>query len=306
MFSNRLLGPEKAATVAALAALFLAVSKSLLFIVTGSLVVAVSAWDSAMDFIVSLVNRKTLVFARQAPDADHPYGHGKAESIASLGQGALLFGGALTIVGASAESLFRLFPDGSLEGESTWFAVLFFLGAALVSMLITGWLTVHARHHNSPALLADSEHYRGDVFANLGSAVGLSLVALTNVAWLDPLIASLFALKIAHSGYRLLRRSVDELMDHDVGDELKRDVQIHAKKLIPEIVDIHRFRGRRSGSHYLLDFHVTLPNHLSFHDVHQKVEDLEEELKREFNADVVIHADPDESEQGAQQPIKSS
>jgi ferrous-iron efflux pump FieF len=283
---------EDAAFIAASSALLLALTKAGLFFWTGSLVVAVSAWDSCMDFVVSMVNRKTLAFARLVPDAGHPYGHGKAESIAGLGQGALLMGGAVTIAVAALESIWRSSSSPVEITGTIWFTVLFFLAAALASLGITTLLDRYGAIHNSPALKADAEHYRGDVFANLGSAAGLTLVSLTEISWMDPALAALFALKIAHSGYTLMRQSVHELMDHDIGQETKNTVELFARQIVPEIIDLHRFRGRQSGPRLLIDFHVTLPSTLSFSDVHQHVEDLEEALKREFNADVVIHADP--------------
>lgn len=289
---NMKLKAEDAAFVAATAALLLALTKAGLFVWTGSLVVAVSAWDSCMDFIVSMVNRKTLAFARLVPDAEHPYGHGKAESIAGLGQGALLVGGAVTITVAALESIWRQFNNPVAVAAGAWMTVLFFVAAAVASLGVTKLLDRYGKLHNSPALRGDAEHYRGDVYANLGSAAGLTLVSITELSWMDPALAALFALKIAHSGYTLMRQSVHELMDHDIGQETKALVETFARQVVPEIIDLHRFRGRQSGPRLLIDFHVTLPHQLSFSAVHQRVEDLEEALKREFNADVVIHADP--------------
>jgi ferrous-iron efflux pump FieF len=286
--------PERAAAAAAAAAALLAISKVALYWYTGSMVVAVSAMDSSMDVVVSLLNRRALIFARQSPDAEHPYGHGKAESIAALGQGALLVGASAAIIVSAIEMLYRIHTGERQPLVESWFTVLFFLGAALVSMGITYWLDRNAKIHNSPALKGDAAHYQSDVFANLGSAAGLTSIFLTKWLWLDPILAALFAGKIAHSGFDLLRTSVHELMDHDVSEDVKKSVEAFARRLYPSIVDIHAFRGRRSGQHYLFDFHVTLPKHLSFLDVHEIVDELEEKIRIEFKADTVIHADPDE------------
>jgi cation diffusion facilitator family transporter len=284
--------PETASAIAAAAAGVLAVSKIMLYWYTGSLIVAVSAVDSAMDVVVSLLNRKALIFARQRPDEDHPYGHGKAESMAALGQGALLIGASLAIVGSAVENLYRLVKAGAAEPQSSWFTVLFFLGAALVSVGITLWLRLSARRHHSPALIGDAAHYQSDVYTNVGSAAGLTAIYLTGINALDPIIAAAFACKIAWSGLGLIRTSVDELMDHDVSPELKETVESHARQICPQLIDIHKFRGRRSGHRYLFDFHVSLPSKLSFVEVHEIVEAIEEGITERFNADTVIHADP--------------
>ena len=287
-------GPEFASLLAACGAGTLAIAKIILYWQTGSLIVAVSAVDSAMDVLVSLVNRRALVFARQIADADHPYGHGKAESIAALGQGALLIGASLAVMVSAVENLYRLVQTPVEAAAASWFSVLFFLGAASLSLVITFWLRHNSQKHHSPALAADAEHYQSDVYTNVGSALGLSAVYLVGVPWLDPAIAGLMAIKIAASGVGLARTSVNELMDHDVPQELKEAVQSFALEVCPMIHDIHRFRGRRSGHRYLFDFHVTLPEHLSFHEVHNIVERLEDTIKERFIADVIIHADPTE------------
>lgn len=284
---------KDAAKIASYGALLLGVAKLVIFIVTGSFVVAVSAWDSCMDFAISFINHKILAFADSRPDENHPYGHGKAESITSLGQGALLLGGGLVIIVAAAESALDDLRKGqNLMLGSPFLLAVFFLFAAFLSFLLTRWLEYHGRTNNSPALMADAGHYRGDVLTNFGSAVGISLVAVTGKSWLDPCIAALFALKVTHSGYGLMRSSIDALMDHDVSQKIKSDVESFAKDTIPEIIDIHKFRGRQSGSRFLFDFHVTLPSSLSFFEVHEKVEQLEEAIAAKFNADTVIHADP--------------
>lgn len=308
--------PERAASVAAISALALALGKVTLYWYTGSLVVAISALDSAVDVVVSLINRKTLIFARSSPDLEHPYGHGKAESIAALGQGALLVGASIALVFSALQVLvqhiffalqwsvdwahFRIVRATNLNSNSqdtivqeSWFTVLFFLFAALVSLGITQWLKFNASKFNSPALWGDAAHYQGDVYTNIGSAAGLTIVYLTALQWLDPLFGIVFALIVTKSGFALLQSSVRELMDHDVGETLKREVEEFARSVCHDIIDIHNFRGRQSGHRYLFDFHVTLPKEHSFTEVHEKVENLEMQIKAKFNADVVIHADPE-------------
>lgn len=282
----------RAAALAAAAATLLAITKVGLYFYTGSLVVAVSAVDSSMDVIVSLLNRKAIILARQNPDKGHPYGHGKAESMAALAQGALLIGASLAIAGSAVQVLYRGFFGDVEIPDISMFAIVFFVFAAMLSLLITLSLKRAARLHHSPALTADAAHYESDVLANLASAAGLAAVYLTDIAWLDPAIAILFATKIAHSGFGLLRTSVDELMDHDIGEDLKEEVERFAKTICTDIVDLHKFRGRRSGHRYLFDFHVTLPAELSFLQVHERVDALEDAIRARFNADAVIHADP--------------
>lgn len=284
---------HRAAAVAALAAACLASAKLALFGMTGSLIVALSAWDSAMDVVISFVNQRIIRFARTEADSGHPYGHGKAESVASLGQGALILGGALVIAGSSIQKLGAAWRGAAEPVQNSWLAAGFFILAGVGSAFIAMHLRRAGRRHDSPALLADSEHYNVDVATNLASAAGIGLVLLTNVVWLDPLLAGLFALYIARGGIKLMRTSVDELMDRDIDEAVK----VEAVRIVAEtdsrIVDIHKFRGRKSGHRYFFDFHVTLPASLDFPSSHTLVENIEDNLKARFDADVVVHADPD-------------
>lgn len=285
-------GARAAAIRAAVGAGLLAFSKLILFFMSGSMVVALSAWDSALDVCVSAVNQKVIHYARQQPDSDHPYGHGKAESMAALAQGALILGGALLIIISSGQKLWDALSGRISPIEHPWPTAGFFLVAALASLFITRSLKKASVKFNSPALDADSEHYRTDVIANLASAVSIAVIAMTNIPWLDPLLAAVFAINIGHGGFRLVSSSINDLLDHDLPDTLKEEVLLVIAESNPKIIDVHNFRGRRSGHRYFFDFHITLPVELDFRTVHEITEQVEEVIEKRFGADVVVHADP--------------
>lgn len=281
-----------AAAAAAMAASFLAAGKLTLFLMSGSLVIALSAWDSCIDVFISFINRTIVKYSRLNADENHPYGHGKVESIAALGQGALITGGALVILGSSLHKLYELWQSTAEDMTGTWYTVLFFIIASFVSLAVTYWLRHFGTKFNSPALLADSAHYRVDVASNLGSAISLAAIILTHNLWLDPLIAGFFSFYIGWNGFRLLKTSINELMDHEVSDDVKK----HALQIISQssdqIIDIHNFRSRKSGYCYFFDFHITLSSSLHFAQVHLIVQTIEERMQHEFHADVIVRADP--------------
>jgi cation diffusion facilitator family transporter len=286
---------RKAALKAALGAGVLALSKLILFFISGSMVVALSAWDSALDVCVSGINQKVIHFARQQPDEKHPYGHGKAESMAALVQGALIVGGALLIIISSGQKLWEAFHGKSTPIDYPWPTAIFFLASAAASIFITRSLKRASQKYNSPALEADSEHYRSDVVANIASAISIAVIAISQIPWLDPLLATLFALNIGHGGSKLIATSVDELLDHDLPDNFKEEVLKVISESSEQIIDVHNFRGRRSGHRYFLDFHITLPSNLDFRTVHEITEHVEEVIEKRFDADVVVHADPSDN-----------
>ena len=115
---------------------------------------------------------------------------------------------------------------------------------------------------------------------------------MTGKAWLDPLLAGVFAVNIGWGGYKLLSNSINELLDHDLPFNLKEEVIAVIADCNQNIIDVHNFRGRRSGQKYFFDFHVTLPSHLDFTTVHEITESVEKRIEERFDADVVVHADP--------------
>jgi ferrous-iron efflux pump FieF len=286
---------QRAAMVAAIAAFALALTKFILFFATGSLIIAMSAWDSAMDMVISLVNRKIVQFARLDADDNHPYGHGRIESIASLGQGCLILGGSIAIGFSSVKQIWFSFhhPLAYVPAEGHWGYSLFFLFAMLVSFCISKWLLHYGKKLNSPALLADSQHYSVDLIVNFASAVGMFLVFIFRAPLLDSIIAFFFAFYIMFGAFQLLKTSINELMDHDLSQEIKKNVVKLIHEANPNVIDVHKLRGRKMGHSFIFDCHVTLPHSLSFNQVHEVIESLEDHLEKSYCCDMTIHADPD-------------
>lgn len=278
-----------AANFAIVVAITLAISKFILFYFSGFMIVALSAWDSTADSVVSSINRYVIKFARQDADEDHPYGHGKAEAIAAFAQGLIITAAAGTILYSSFVKLLR--PE---EGhtEFSYYLVWFFLAASALSGLLTFMLSQSAKKFESIALKGDAEHYRTDMLTNFASAIAIWAVYKSGLLWLDPVIASSFSLYVGFSGVKLAYTSAQELMDHDVPSELKQKVVKVIYSSSSHVVDVHRLRGRKSGHRVLLDCHVTLNASLSFKEAHAVIDIIEDRIKEDFNADIVIHADP--------------
>lgn len=284
---------QRTALIAAFCAAGLALGKLFLFLLSGSLVVALSAWDSTMDMLVSLVNRKIVKYSRLDADYNHPYGHGRVESIAALGQGCLIIGGAVGIIVSSSRQIYDYFNEKiNIHYHANWKEIVFFVFAACVSFFVTRLLRENGKKLNSPALLADSEHYKVDFITNIASGFAIFLVVIIGNPILDPMIAFLFAIYIIYGAFGLVKTSINELMDHDIQDDIKIKAKEIIKNTDARIEDIHRFRGRKSGHKYFFDFHVTLPDELTFNEVHNVIEKIEDALETHFDSDVIVHADP--------------
>jgi cation diffusion facilitator family transporter len=219
---------------------------------------SVGLLSDAMESLVNLASAGfallMVTIALRPPDADHPYGHHKAEYFSSGFEGLLIIVAALAIVWAAVQRLLAPQPIEQLG----WGLSLSVLSSALNAGL--AWVMLQsAREHRSIALEGDARHLITDVWTSAGVVVGVSLVALTGWLWLDPVIAIGVALNILREGYELMRRSSQGLMDKRV----ERDVQGEIDKVLQSFGDptirFDHISTRRSGQRRFVDLHMHLP-----------------------------------------------
>jgi ferrous-iron efflux pump FieF len=246
-----------------------------------------AAVDSLIDVFISGVNLVSIRVADSPADEGHPYGHGKIENLAGLAQGTLI---ALLGGGVIFEAIRRLLR-GSRPDRTEW-GLAVMVVSIVVSWLIARHLRQVASQTDSVVLLADSLHYATDVWTNAGVLVALGLFAFTGAVLFDPLIAIVVGVIILASAYRILARSVADLMDAAIPAEEQREVErvIQRHRFV---VSFHDLRTRRAGSQRQIDFSVVLCRHLPLGDAHDLVDHIEKEIARTIpRSHVVVHAEP--------------
>ena len=246
-----------------------------------------AAADSLMDILVSGLNLFSIRIAESPADEGHPYGYGKVENLAGLAQGGLI----ALVGGWVIFEAVRRFIRGVLPEHTEWGLVVMAISIA-VSWLITKHLRRVAVQTDSVVLLADSIHYATDVWTNGGVLAALLLFRLTGAVLFDPLIAVVVGAIILLSAYRILARSVADLMDAAIPaeeqQEIERVIQSHTF-----VVSFHDLRTRRAGSQRQIDFSVVLCRHLPLGDAHDLVDHIEKEIEGTVpQSDVVVHAEP--------------
>lgn len=259
-------------------------------VLTRSLGILASGVDSLLDVFVSTINLFTLRKAEEPPDADHAYGHGKAESIAGLFQSLFIGVSGVVII---AESIRRLITRTHDVGRLNLGLGIMLFSMASSFFLIRRLKSVAAQN---PSIVLDSEqlHFSSDLYANLGVIVTLFFIRLTGLNALDLFISLAIALYIFWQSMNLLRRSIDELMDREISPELHEKI----KKIIfghdPRIIDFHNLRTRRVGNKIFIDFHVVLRGEESFRKAHDLTESLISAISREIpDCDLTVHTDPE-------------
>lgn len=269
------------------AALVLIVVKFGAFLQTGSVSLLSTLFDSALDAGASIVN---LIAIRQAlvpPDAEHRFGHGKAEPLAGLVQVAFILGSSVVVL---VEVVNRfLDPQPVREPEIG-------IGVMLVSMAVTIALVAWQRHvvrkTGSIAIRADSAHYASDFLVNASVIVALVLSAWFGWWWIDPAIGLAIALFIAWAAVKIGREALDMLMDREM-DEAERSRIKDIVRAHPQVLNLHDLRTRAAGRDRFIQFHLELDGGLSLIDAHRIAEAVEDDVRKAFpEAEVIIHQDP--------------
>ena len=228
--------------------------KTLAWKLTGSVGLLSDAMESVVNLASAAFALTMVTIAARPADADHPYGHFKAEYFSSGFEGLLIFIAAGLIVWAAAH---RLFAPQPLE-QVGWGLALSVLSSIINGVL--AWLMLRgARTHRSIALEADGRHLLTDVWTSAGVVVGVGLVAMTGWLWLDPLVAIGVALNILFEGGRLVWRSTQGLMDEAVEPEVQQQIEQALARFDDPALRFDHLTTRRSGQRRFVDMHLHMP-----------------------------------------------
>jgi len=270
------------------AATVIIVLKTWAYWVTGSVGLLSDALESLVNFVAAAFAVFVLIVVARPADEDHQYGHDKAEYFSSGLEGGLILVAALAIAVAAIERLLHPRPLEQV-GLGLGLSVI----ASILNLIIARVLLAAGRRHDSITLEADGHHLMTDVWTSAGVLVGVGLVAVSGLLWLDPLVALLAAAKIVWTAVDLLKRSVLGLMD----TALPPDEQAHIRTVLDRYrrdgVEYHALRTRRSGARRFISLHVLVPGAWSVQRGHDLVEKMEDEMRgRLANATITTHMEP--------------
>ena len=276
------------ATVASVAVAFTLIGiKFIAYILTGSVALLSSLIDSVLDSLASIVNFIAVRHSLSPADKEHRFGHGKAEPLAGLAQAAFIMGSSLFLIFEAINRFVN--PHAILHGD---------LGIVvmLISLVATIVLVIYQRHvvkqTGSLAIQADSIHYFSDIALNLGVILALFLSTYWNWSLADPLIAMGIAIYIVFSAWRIVKQSLDQLMDRELSDEDRDQIKIIVNEHTG-VVSLHELRTRASGKDIFIQTHLDMDARMSLIEAHRISEEVEEKLQAAFpNADILIHQDP--------------
>jgi len=269
---------------------FLIIMKLIVGLISGSVSIISEAIHSSMDLLAALIAYFSVRVSDNPPDKKHPYGHGKFENISGVIEALLIFIAAGLII---SEAIKKLVTQ-EYDLEIIWIGALVMLISAAINFVVSRRLYRIARQTGSIALEADALHLKTDVYTSAGVAVGLGLIALTGIKWLDPIVAILVALLIIFESYNLLRKAFSPLLDTAWNED---EVQELRERLNELKVNYHDLRTRISGSHRFIDMHVEVPEERTVKDAHSYCDRIEENLMAAYGEiSVIIHIEPCEGD----------
>lgn len=262
--------------------------KAAAYWVTGS----VALYSDALETVINVAGAATALFAlwysARPADANHPYGHHKAEYFSAMVEGTLVLTTAL-LIGREAWMAWEHphVPDAPLLGIGL---------NALAGCGNLAWGVVllrQGRRAKSPALTAGGRHVLTDVWTTGGVIAGFALVPLTGVLRIDPAVAVLVALNILWSGYRMLREAVGGLMDEVTDPQEAAAIRGLIARYADGAIEAHDVRTRVAGRATFIEFHLVVPSRMAVEDAHEICDRIEHGIRAELGEAVInIHVEP--------------
>ena len=265
----------------------LTIVKLIVGFVSGSVSIISEAVHSAVDLLAALVAWYAVKKAGKPPDIEHEYGHGKYENMSATFEAMLIMFAAVWIVYEACERIrIQQLPEFLEYG-------ILIMG---VSTVLNYWIATKLYkvgiETGSQAIQADALHHRADVWTSIGVLLGLAVIKVTGLVWIDACIAGMVALVIFKAGYAMTKDNVSELLDVSLPQE-EEDKIIRIINNETDVQAYHRLRTRRSGSSRLIDVHILLAGDMLLEKAHAISDRLEAAIKAELGTcDVVVHLEP--------------
>lgn len=266
------------------------VAKMLAGFAVGSAALVADGIHSFSDILTDLFVVAATHFGRQEPDSNHPYGHGRIETLATLWLGSVLI---FVAGGIAWASITRLVGGEPVPAPGPWA-----IGIAVAALLAKEWIFRYtlrvARRVSSRLLEANAWHSRSDALSTVVVLGGL-VAAQFGVGWMDAVAAIVVGVMVGQVGGRLLWESSQELIDTAL-PLAQRDCMQEIAERVPHVNGVHDLRTRKLGSDVILDLHIVVPPRVTVSEAHEIGNEVSRRLREAFPelADVTFHIDPED------------
>ena len=257
--------------------------------ITGSAALYSDALESTVNIAAAVVALVALRFAAKPADANHPFGHDKAEFFAAVIEGVLIVLAALSIfqhawgVWQNPQPLLMPYEGLAVNSIATG------INVAWALLLLR-----QGRVLRSPTLKADGKHLMADVVTSVGVTIGVLLAVLTGYLVLDPLLAAATAVHVLWSGMAMIWESVGGLMDAAPEPAVVNRIRALVAEHATGAIEAHDLRTRHAGRLTFVEFHLVVPGAMSVADSHDICDRIETALKTDMDHLVItIHVEPE-------------
>lgn len=299
--SKRLDEAMQVTKVGIFANLFLVALKFAAGFLGRSSAVIADAVHSLSDFVSDITVIAGLKLADKPADQDHKYGHGKFETLSAIFLSIILIFTGVGLFLAGGERILDYLSGKALE-KPGWVAVI----AAFISILVKEFLyhyTVRTgRKIDSQSVIANAIHHRSDAISSVGALLGVGGAVILGAKWrvLDPLASIVVSFFIIKVSFKIMKKSVDELLEAALDKEIEDEILALAEGT-PGVINPHNLRTRKIGSNIAVDLHIEVAGSLNIREAHDISLQVEKKLLDKFDnrAFISIHVDPEAPGEGA-------
>ena len=262
--------------------------KLVAYYLTHSVAVLTDALESIVNVVAGFVGLYSLIVSAKPRDADHPYGHGKVEYLSAALEGSMIAIAGVLIFYKSITNLIH--PEAIHQLDV---GIVLIMTTALVNYFAGSICIREGKKSHSVALVASGKHLQSDTYSTLGILVGLVAIFLTNLYWLDSVVAMLFSGVILYTSYKIIRTSIAGIMDESDTELLAELVATLNDNRRENWIDLHNLRIIKYGSILHLDCHQTVPWYLNVNEAHAEIDALAEPVRKAFgeSLELFVHSD---------------
>lgn len=285
---NREKAGKKASTIAILSNCFLTIFNILVGLMSGSYALVAEGIHTLSDVATSVIAYIGFAIGQRPADNDHHYGHGRAEAISGLV--IVLF---LTIVGYEIiDTAIDKLLNPSLITTPSIYAALMAVFGIFINLAISNYIINIGKEINSPAIVADGQHQRTDIYSSIAILIGI-VVSNMGFPMLDPIIGLIIGLLILKTAFTIGKENIDNIMGRFQDDNIVRKIERIVKKT-PNAYEAHNIKIDNYGSYVVVSLHIKVDGNMSIYESHEIVHNIEEKIQNKIPLvkSVSIHTCP--------------
>ncbi|MDP2386586.1 MAG: cation diffusion facilitator family transporter [Bacteroidota bacterium] len=282
-------GKKQLMKIVLIISICLFVVKFAAYFLTNSNSILTDAVESIVNILTGAFALYSIYYAAKPKDEDHPYGHGKIEFLSSGFEGAMILTAGIGMIFKGASSFF---DKDELQNLDWGLYLTVFAGA--VNGVMGFVLIKRGEKEGSVTLVAEGKHLLSDTWSSVAIVFGLVAIYFTKIVWIDYVLAIVIGLMITYTGFRLVKESIDNLLDKADVAHIKEVISLLEKNKQDKWIDVHNLRVLKYGDHLHIDCHVTLPWYDPLSVSHEEVDAIGKLIKNEMHEKIefFIHADP--------------